>query len=112
MEGVKAQGRGCGDVGRMCAVAEALCRLSACGPPVRESALTGVLTLLVSRMSRVCPDSCAADPSAVTSSTCTLVQVVVQVLLHLLAIALPGLSAASSACAAAAVCNRLVAVCS
>lgn len=28
VEAVKAQGRGCGDIGRMCAVAEALCRPS------------------------------------------------------------------------------------
>lgn len=53
MEAVKSEGRGCGDVGRMCAVAEVLCHLAACGPPVREAALNGVLTLLVSRMPRV-----------------------------------------------------------
>lgn len=53
MEAVKSEGRGCGDVGRMCLVAEALAHLAACGPPVRDGALTGVLTLLVSRMSRV-----------------------------------------------------------
>lgn len=53
MEAVKGEGRGCGDVGRMCLVAEALAHLAACGPPVRDGALTGVLTLLVSRMSRV-----------------------------------------------------------
>lgn len=53
MEAVKAQGRGCGDVGRLCAVGEALCRLSGCGPPVGDSALAGVLTLLSSRLPRV-----------------------------------------------------------
>jgi hypothetical protein len=50
---VKACGRGCGDVARLCLVGEALCRLAGCGATVRDSALSGVLTLLVSRLPRV-----------------------------------------------------------
>lgn len=50
---VKACGRGCGDVARLCLVGEALCRLAGCGATVRDSALSGVLTLLASRLPRV-----------------------------------------------------------
>ena len=53
MKAVKGEGRGCGDVARMCAVAEALARLVGCGAPLRAGALSGVLTLLVSRLPRV-----------------------------------------------------------
>lgn len=60
MELVKACGRACGDVARLCVVGEALCRLAGCGAQVRDCALSGVLTLLASRLPRVsCVDSAA-----------------------------------------------------
>ena len=53
LEAVKAEGRGCGDVGRLAAVVEALARLAGCGGCLRPAALSGLMVLLCSRLPQV-----------------------------------------------------------